>query len=126
MLFSDKTKGSCPSSVSDQFTIVATKVTIEEVCAGLDLILKKIPGASKEDLKDCIKKFNDQNKYTLADLFCIQDVIMIHMNLFFIFSALNVGVRPLNSLLLWPWLWPCPLFWEDRFNTLVNTEIQRI
>ena len=88
--------------------------------------MKKVPAASKEDLEDCIKKFNDQNKYTLADLFYIQGVIMIHMNLFFIFSASNVGVRPLNSLLLWPWLWPCPLFWEDRFNTLVNTEIHRI
>ena len=45
--------------------------------------MKKVSGASKEDLEDCIKKFNDQNKYTQADLFYIQGVIMIHMNLVF-------------------------------------------
>ena len=42
-------------------------------------------------MEDCIKKFNDQNKYTLADLFYIQGVIMIHMNLFFHLFSLKCG-----------------------------------
>ena len=97
MLFSDKTKGSCPSSVSDQFTIVATKVTIEEVCTGLDLILKKIPGASKEDLKDCIKKFNDKTRYEKKQNFPIKSEYFLTLILY---SASNVDVRLLNSHLL--------------------------
>ena len=36
-------------------------------CAGLDLILKKVPGARKEDLEDCINKFNDKNRYERED-----------------------------------------------------------
>ena len=89
--------------------------------------MKKVSGASKEDLEDCIKKFNDKTRHE-RERYSSQssNIYLLILILCLALNVLEMGVRLLNYLLLWPWFLPFPSFGEDRFNTLVNTEIHRI
>ena len=88
--------------------------------------MKKVSGASNEDLEDCIKKFNDKTRHEREDIPAKAVLYLLILILCLALNVLEMGVRLLNYLLLWPWFLPFPSFGEDRFNTLVNTEIHRI
>ena len=49
--------------------------------------MKKVSGASKEDLEDCIKKFNDKNRYVRED---IPAKAVIYLLILILCLALNV------------------------------------
>jgi len=59
----------CPSSISDQFTTVASSASEaakKAACTALDVIIKNVPATGagsieKADLDDCIKKFEETN-----------------------------------------------------------------
>ena len=69
--FISQADAACPSSISDQFTTVASSASEaakKAACTALDVIIKNVPATGagsieKADLDDCMKKFEETNKY---------------------------------------------------------------